>query len=259
MLNRNLLPWLLVVALLAAPASFAFAQGDGEGQGETKKKQKEDKPKEEKERKLGWYDIVANELNLEGDAREAYRAAAMAKLDAVKEWQKEHASEIKELKAKIKAARKDGSEDDRKALEKEMNELMQQVKAIEVKHDEKLGQLLTADQKKHIAGFQVYMKLMREFHRANLSDDQKAQIKEKTISKAMDSADTSEKAMKELYGEVAGWVKSDILTEDQVKQLESGDKCKKEKAEDKPKKEKTEGKGKGKDKDDAGDEEDMGE
>jgi|GEM_PF-1098734 len=217
---------LLAAVILLSPALVLAEEAEGEKPAKPKKEKAEKKPKAEKGEKAekpakekkapelrGQYAMMVSELNLNDEQKAKLTEAVKAKTEALAEWKKTNGQKMKELGAQMKEA----TEKDKKAeLKKQMDELGAQQKALAEKHDAAIRNVLTEEQKARWAGFMTYQQAMRLFRKVELTDEQKAKVKEictKHADAYQKAADRKAKA--EAMNQIKTEVSETVLTAEQ--------------------------------------------
>ena len=206
---------LCAVAVLAATP--AFAQDEGAEKPKRQRPRRE-KPARDKGALRGEYAMMARECKLTEEQVALLKEKLAARAAEEAAWRKDNAAKLEEAQKAMKAAREAKDREAVKRAAEEHKTVLAERNKIVAKHMEAIMGILTPEQKEAWTGFTTYRTMMRSFSRLDLSEDQKAQVREMCTAAAKDvmSVDASDRkargqAMNKLRKEIA----DKVLTEEQ--------------------------------------------
>jgi Spy/CpxP family protein refolding chaperone len=165
----------------------------------------------------GEYGIMASELKLSDEQVATLTSRLEAKATAIKEWNQNEGKGLPDLEKALKDATV--AKDKAKAadLSKQIKTLTAPREALSQKYDKEIAAVLTHQQAENWEGFKAYRTLMGATAKANLTDDQKATIKDKAIKTGPQllNAESDTKAKNAVLKELHDWVSKDVLTPEQ--------------------------------------------
>jgi hypothetical protein len=204
----------LAMLVMAAPSTINAAD---DAKPKKKAAAKGDKAKGKKGQQVkGYWGIVASFIKLTDEQKPKYMEIVKAQGAA-----------NKGLQEKAKAAK--GDKDAQKKLREERAKISADTKA-------KITALLTDEQEDALAGYNLYTQMMRAVSKADVSDDQKAKIKDASLAagKSYRAAGKDKKVAAAARNDLRSNVVKDILTADQRTKVQDAAKAKASKP--KPKK-----------------------
>ncbi len=175
----------------------------------------------------GEYAIMASECGLDDAQKAALEAAVVAKEEALKAG-KEKADALKEDLANAKEA---GDEEAVKQIGEEMKTLRARQGAIETQQQAKILGILTSEQRERWEGFCLWRDLMRQYRRAELADEQKAQARALANQAASETLavqgdeEEARKAREAIQKNLRAYIETEILTAEQRKKMQSAPKA----------------------------------
>lgn len=175
------------------------------------------------------YERLVKELNLTADQQAQVKQILDTHRQAVENWQKENAEELKSLREQMDKARAEKDTETLKALRKKMAEGMKGRRELQEAMHKQIKSVLTDEQKEKFENISRMVRRVvegaRQIHAAlrglDLNDEQKEKIK-KIIAETGEAAGKVEtpKEKGELWQKALKTIKSDVLTEEQVKKFE---------------------------------------
>jgi len=210
--SRNWLVLLLAVLAMGMP-SISVAQ-------EEKPKGKAKAPAKAASGLQGYYAVIASELQLTDDQRKQLAASLAARSDAMKKWDDEHGAKLTQLSDAQKKAREAKDKEATKQAGDELKKLRETRAAIEDQGKAKLQEILTADQRRHLQGYNLYVGTMIRLSKAQLTDAQKVRAKAISLEtgKALD-LDIDAKALDKVKLDLASRIETELLTAEQREAL----------------------------------------
>ena len=185
------------VVLLACPSVFAQ---DGEGAAaKPKKARKAEKPAKEKKAKeksalRGEYAIMASVLGFDDAQKAKLVEAVEASKAALQQWREgPDGKKFLEVGKAYEAARKADDKDKAKQLRDELKTIRESHAKVEQACKQRIMDVLTDEQKSRWAAFNIERQVLRRLSKAELTDDQKKQVKDlcaeaaKSIESAKDN------------------------------------------------------------------------
>lgn len=234
----------LTVLVLAISPMAMRAEGDNGKEGK-KKDAKVARKKDGGEKKglRGQYAIMVKELGLDEAQQAKLTELVKAKEQAMNAFRQENGEKMKELREIMKGEDKAKAEQ----AEKDLKALMAKGGEVEKKHNDAILGILTPEQTKKWQGFQLFQLVMRRYSRLDLTEEQKAKVREMCGAAGADfAAQADKKAKGEMLGKLNKDIAEKILNDEQRAKMtahdekgrEGGKKAEGEKKKDKPAEEK---------------------
>ena len=208
---KQWIAWMVGLAAALALAAPVLAQEEG-GEGAAK---------ETKPVLRGEYAMMAGECKMD-DAQKAALAAAVAAKDEAMKPDRERSGA---LKKDLAAAKEAGDKEAVKRIGEEMKTLQEQQGAIETEHQAKILAVLTSEQRETWEGFCLWRDLMQRYRRAELADEQKAQVRTLANQAASEALavrgdeEEARKAREAIQKNLRAHIEAEILTAEQKEKL----------------------------------------
>jgi len=164
----------------------------------------------------GYYSIIAKELSFTEDQKKQLQAAVVERNAELKKWDEANAAKVTELTEAEKKAKEANDAAGAKKAGDELKTLKKSRTVIEDGTKAKLQSLLTAEQKSHLQGYNLYVGAMTKFSKAELTEEQKNKVKTIALEAGKGlSPDLKGKDLTKPRDELAAKVEKDVLTQTQ--------------------------------------------
>lgn len=171
-------------------------------------------------------DRLAEELNLTPEQKAKVQQIFQTHRQAVQNWQKENGTKLQELHQTLRQAMKDGDKDTAKATHQEIQKIMESRKALQENLIKQLQEVLTPEQVEKVKLMLRAMmnrpvpQLMAALAALNLTEEQKAAVKEITQQAMEKARDAQPEERQAIMREAFEKISKDVLTAEQRERLE---------------------------------------